>query len=120
MTLDKSGYDEAIERVSTAIELLRQLSETPERDAREVRMRSFLGQIVAAARGFSAPELAGQTARLNELLRRVTNPRARYLGLFSQWNVAFSRGELKRADELASELLTLANADATEYSQPSA
>jgi len=116
----QSGYDEAIDRVSTAIEMLRRLPETAERDAREVRMRSFLGQIVAAARGFSAPELATHIARLGELVRRVTSPRARYLGVFSQWNVAFSRGDLKRAEELASELLTLAKLDATEYSQPSA
>jgi class 3 adenylate cyclase/predicted ATPase len=116
----QSGYDEAIERATTALELLRQLPETPERDAREVRMRSFVGQILAAARGFSVPELAEHIERLEELVRRITDRRARYLGTSSQWNVAFSRGNLKHAEDLANELLAMATADATEYSRPSA
>ena len=116
----QSGYDEAIERATTALDLLRQLPQTPARDAREVEMTSFLGQITAAARGFSTPELTALSARLQELVSRVSDPRARYLGLFSQWNVAFSAGNLQRAEELATALLAMANDYLSEYSRPSA
>jgi tetratricopeptide (TPR) repeat protein len=116
----QSGYDEAIERLTKAIELLGELPEGPERDNREVRMRTFLGQMLAAVRGFSAPELAEHISRLGELARRVTDPQARYIGLFSQWTIAFSRGNLKRAEELAAELLAMTPQDATDIRLPSA
>jgi class 3 adenylate cyclase/tetratricopeptide (TPR) repeat protein/ribosomal protein L40E len=114
------GYDEAIERLTKALELLLQLPEGPERDNREVKLRTFLSQTLAAARGFSAPELAEQISRLDELVGRVSDPQARYSGLFAQWNVAFSRGNLKRSEEVAAALLAMTPLDATDMRRPSA
>ncbi len=116
----QSGYEETIDRLARALELLQQLPETPARDAREVGLRVFLGQTLAAARGFSAPELAEHIKRLEELSRRITDPEARYILLFSQWNVAFSRGNLQRAEELAQALLAMTPEDATDIRRPSA
>jgi len=116
----QSGYEEAINRLSKAVELLKQLPEGAERDARELRMRVFLGQTLAAARGFSALELGEHISRIAELVGRVTDPHARYVGLFSQWNVAFSRGNLKRAEELAAALLAMTPPDANDIRRPSA
>ena len=115
----QSGYDEAIDRLNKALALLLQLPEGPARDNREVAMRSFLGQTLAAARGFSSPDLVEHISRLDELVRRVTDPQARYVGLFSQWSVAFSRGDLKRAEELAAELLRMSPEGASDIRRPS-
>jgi len=114
------GYEETIDRVTKALELLLQLPESPERDNREVRMRVFLGQVLAAARGFSALELGEHISRIEELVGRVTDPQAQYVGLFSQWSVAFARGNLRRAEEVAATLLAMTPADATDIRRPSA
>jgi class 3 adenylate cyclase/tetratricopeptide (TPR) repeat protein len=116
----QSGYDEAIERLSLALGLLHQLPDDATRDGREVRIRVFLGQTLAAARGFSTPALADHIARIEELSRRIADPEARYILLFSQWNVAFSRGDLKRAEELGAELLGMTPAKPADNRRPSA
>jgi class 3 adenylate cyclase len=116
----QSGYEEAIERLSKALDLLSQLPEGPARDSREVRIRVFLGQTLAAARGFSTPTLAQHISRIEELSGRISDPEAKYILLFSQWNVAFSRGDIPRAEELAVELLAMTPADATDIRRPSA
>src|SRR6202050_3258381 len=114
------GYEETIESVTKALELLLQLAEGPERDNREVRMRVFLGQVLAAARGFSALELGKHISRLEELVGRVTDPEAQFIGRFSQWSVAFARGNLRRAEEVGAALLAMTPADATDIRRPSA
>ena len=114
------GYEETIDRVTKALELLLQLPAGPERDNREIRMRVFLGQVLAAARGFSALELGEHISRLEELVGRMTDPQAQYIGLFSQWSVAFARGNLRRAEEVAASLLAMTPADATDVRRPSA
>jgi predicted ATPase len=116
----QSGYDEAIERLNRALSLLHQLPDDATRDAREVRIRVFLGQTLAAARGFSTPALADHIARIEELSRRIADPEVRYILLFSQWNVAFSRGDLRRAEELAVELLGMTPANPVDNRRPSA
>jgi len=116
----QSGYEEAIERLSKAIELLTQMPESPARDAREVRIRVFLGQTLAAARGFSTPALADHIARIEELSRRISDPESRYPLLFSRWNVAFSRGDIRRAEELAVELLGMTTEGSADLRRPSA
>ncbi len=116
----QSGYEEAIERLTKAIELLQQLPEGDARDAREVRIRVFLGQTLAAARGFSTPALAAHIARIEELSRRISDPEAKYILLFSQWNVAFSRGNVPRSEELATDLLAMTAEDSTDIRRPSA
>ncbi len=116
----QSGYEEAIERLNKALDLLAQLPEGPARDSREVRIRVFLGQTLAAARGFSTPTLAQHISRIEELSRRISDPEARYILLFSQWNVAFSRGDIPRSEELATELLAMTPEDSNDNRRPSA
>ncbi len=117
---NQSGYDEAIERLTMAVELLGQLPESPERDAREIAMRSLLGQTFGAARGFTAPGVPEQVDRLEVLVRRAADPQARFVGLFSLWTVEFARGNLDRAEALAAELLAMTPKDATDIRRPSA
>ncbi len=116
----QSGYEETIVRLTKALELLQQLPEGPARDAREVRIRVFLGQTLAAARGFSTPALADHIARIEELSRRISDPESRYPLLFSRWNVAFSRGDIRRAEELAVELLGMTTEGSADLRRPSA
>ncbi len=115
----QSGYEETIERLSKAIELLTQLPESPARDAREVKIRVFLGQTLGVARGFSTPALAEHIARIEEL-SCISDPESRYPLLFSRWNVAFSRGDIRRAEELAVELLGMTTEGSADLRRPSA
>jgi class 3 adenylate cyclase/tetratricopeptide (TPR) repeat protein len=116
----QSAYDEAIERLTTATTMLLQLPESAQRDNREVRMLSFLGQMIAAARGFSAPEMVELIARVDHLAKRIVDPETLYLVLYSQWMVAFAQGDLKRAEQLAQHLLELTPVDSNDVREPSA
>jgi class 3 adenylate cyclase len=117
---DQSAYDEAIEKIAAAADLLTSLPQTPERNAREVRMRTLLGQTIAAARGFSAPEMGRIEGRVRELIGRVTDPTALFTGTFGLWSAEFGRGNLPSTEELAQRLLKMVPQDATDLRKPSA
>ena len=62
----------------------------------------FLGQTLAAARGFSTPSACGDTLRASRNYLAASAIRRRNTSCcFSQWNVAFSRGNVPRSEELA-------------------
>ena len=102
-----SAYHEAVQNFTRALELLRLLPETAARDAREVRLIAILGQTLASLRGVLDPEIHRLTLRLEELSERITDPDALYLAIFARWNVEFSRGNPRGAEEMARRLIAM-------------
>jgi class 3 adenylate cyclase/tetratricopeptide (TPR) repeat protein len=95
-----AAFPESEEHFRHAISALALLPKSSRRTAREMQLQLAVGQVMAASRGYSAPETAGAYARarqLSESFDRDLSP-AVILGL---WAVALTRGDLKGARELA-------------------
>jgi len=102
-----SAYGEAVDNLTQAMALLKLMPENSIRDAREIRVIVMLGQALASMRGYLDPELLRLTGRLKELSERITDPEALYMALFARWNVEFSRGNPRGAEEMARRMIAM-------------
>jgi class 3 adenylate cyclase/predicted ATPase len=102
-----SAYNEAVQNFSAAMEMLKLLPENASRDALEVRVIVMFGHTLATLRGYLDPELLRLTERLQELSDRITDPDALYLAIYARWNVEFSRGNPRGAEEMARRLIAM-------------
>ena len=66
-----SAHAACVDHLQRALELLRTLPASPERDARELRLQLGLGTTVTAAQGWAPPELDAVFARARDLAERV-------------------------------------------------
>ncbi len=76
-----SASDEAIGHFKKALELLRRLPETAERDQQELVLQLALAVPLQAARGFGAPELGRSVVRARELCDRMGDTPQRFTAL---------------------------------------
>src|SRR5439155_24991715 len=67
----RSAYDDAIRYVNEALRLLGELPDSRERDRDEIGIQSIRGLLLAATRGFAAPEIGQCLNRGVELCRRI-------------------------------------------------
>jgi len=104
----RSSYGEAVELVNGALEMLAGLPESGERDYAELLLQVNLGASLMASKGFSSGELERACVRAGELARRLNNPIMLVAVLNGLWAFNFTRGNIKSALEIASELMTLA------------
>jgi tetratricopeptide (TPR) repeat protein len=104
----RSANEEAITQFTTALELLKTLSDTPARAQHELRLQVALGAPLGAARGFSSPEVKAAYTRARELSRQVEETRQLAPVLVGLRTFHFVRGEFRRAGELGEQLLELA------------
>jgi predicted ATPase/class 3 adenylate cyclase len=102
-----SAYGEAVENLTQAMEILKQLPEDPARDVREVRVRVMLGQALASSRGYLDPKHIRESRRLEELSERISEPAALYMAIYARWNVEFSRGNPRGAEAMARRLIAM-------------
>jgi predicted ATPase len=105
--LQRSAYAEAIYSLSAAIDLLQRLPDSPERIQRELRLQLAMGPASSAVKGWGAPEVERAFTRARELCDGVGDPPELFPALFGLWGMHWVRGELRRADELAQQLLRL-------------
>ena len=103
--LQRSAYADAISSLSAAIDLLQKLPDSPERIQRELLLQLALGPALIAVKGFAAPEVERAYTRARELCERLGDPPELFPALFGLWIVYLVRGELRRAYELAEQLL---------------
>lgn len=68
---DRAAHTEAIQHFSTALSLLSQVTEEPERDRLELALRVSLGLSLAAGKGYAAPEVEQTYTRARELCGRL-------------------------------------------------
>jgi predicted ATPase len=106
--LQHSAHQEAVQHLTTALELLATLPETPGRAQQELDLQMALGPAVIATRGPAAPEVERLYARAQVLCQQVGEtpqllPTLRGLCWFYR-----TRGVLPTARELGEQLYRLA------------
>jgi predicted ATPase/class 3 adenylate cyclase len=104
----RSAYIEAIGHLTTALELLQTLPDTPERAQRELGLQIALGPPLAASKGFSTPEVEKAYTRARELCQQIGETSQLFPVLFGLWRFYLVRQELQTTRALGEQLLNLA------------
>jgi class 3 adenylate cyclase len=103
-----SANAEAIRHLTTALELLKTLPDRPEHVEQELALQVTLAVPLVATKGYAAPEVKDVYARARELCLRVGETPRLFPALRGLWNFTWARGDLSSAQELANQLLALA------------
>jgi predicted ATPase/class 3 adenylate cyclase len=101
----RSAHQEAIGHLTTGMELLHTLPDTPERTQQELLLQVALGGSLFAVQGYAAPEVERVYTRARALCQQVGDTPQLFQvlrGLFLFYNV---RGEPQTAQDLAEQLL---------------
>jgi tetratricopeptide (TPR) repeat protein len=101
---NKSAYREAMTLLGAALDHLKKLPESPERDRKELQLQLALGPSMMEAEGDSSPKTAAAYHRMEELAVRLGDKREALLarrGLFLHHMV---RGQTRVAHEIATRL----------------
>ncbi len=106
--IQHSANAEAISRLTTALELLKTLPDTPERARHELTLQIALGVPLIATKGYTAAEVGKAYARARELCQHIGEPPQLFPVLRGLWVSYLVQAELQTARELGEQLLTLA------------
>ncbi len=102
----RSAYEEAIGHLTSALELLKTLPETPQRARQELTLQIALGAPLVATKGYGVPEVAKVYTRARELYQQEVGDIPQFLPLlFGLWRFYSARGDFQTAHELAEQLL---------------
>jgi class 3 adenylate cyclase/predicted ATPase len=103
----RSAMAEAAAQFQRGLDQLARLPDAPERQRRELELRSSLGAVLLAVKGHAAPETGQAYARARELWEQLGSP-AEFLQIpFAQSLHHMVRGELSLAQRLDTNLLRL-------------
>ena len=100
---------EAAGHFRRAIECLRELPETPERDVRELEMQRVLAPALFAVAGWASDETEQTCRRAYALAVELHRDDYRYAALWGLWSVQFLRGQLDEALPSAQAVKELAD-----------
>jgi tetratricopeptide (TPR) repeat protein len=107
----RSSHAEAVGFLTSALELLKTLPETPERMQQELALQAGLGSALTALKGWSSAEVVRAWSRASELCRQVGSTPRLFSVLFALGGAHLVRGELHRAYELQQQEEALAIAE---------
>jgi predicted ATPase len=103
--MQRSANADAITNFTSALDLLRKLPESPDRDQRELLLELTLAVALAPVKGFAAPEVMRAFTRTRELCERLGDPPELFPVLLGLWGVYFIRAEFRTAYERAGQLM---------------
>src|SRR5262249_38652423 len=103
-----SANAEAITHLTTALELLKTLPESPERTRQELDSQTTLGAALVATKGIGAPEVEKVYTRARQLCQQIGDTPQLFRVLYGLWTVYTPRVELRAAQELGEQFLSLA------------
>jgi class 3 adenylate cyclase/predicted ATPase len=106
---DRSAHLEAVSHLTTGIELLATLPETPERTQRAVTLHLALGTALLVTKGQAAPEVEHAYSRARELCQQVGELSQLVPVLFGLWRVYIARPQFHKTREIGDTLLRLAH-----------
>ena len=109
--LRRSAYQEAITHLTAALDLLVTLPEGQEHLQHELLVQTTLGLVLSVAKGYAAPEVERSFTRARELCQLVGDAPQLGLVLWGLHRFYFMRAEHQTAQELAAQLLSLAQHD---------
>src|SRR4029453_4942946 len=105
---ERSAYVEAIGHLRKGLEVLQMLSDTPARLQHELKLQTTLGPALIATKGYGASEVAQAYTRARELCQQMGETPDVFPVLRGLWVFHEARAELQVAQELAEQLLVLA------------
>ena len=103
----RSAYTDAIRALSAALELLKRLPESPERDRQELGLQTTLGPVLVITEGWTAPETERVYLRAQELAETGGTAAQRFLLLIGLFGMDFAAGRLPEARERLEQVRTL-------------
>ena len=106
---DRSANLEAISHVTTGIELLTTLPETPARTQQALTLHIALGAALQRAKGHAAPEVEHVYTQARALCQQIGETPELVQVLFGLWRFYVVRSQLHKARELGDTLLRLAH-----------
>jgi len=106
--LARSAHLEAINHVTTGIELLKTLPETPEHTQQALTLHIALGAALQVPKGGAAPEVEQAYTQAYALCQQVGETSQLVPVLFGLWRFYHSRAQFHTARELGDTLLRLA------------
>jgi predicted ATPase len=106
--VQRTANAEAVSYLTSALELLETLPDTPERTQQELTLQITLGASLAATKGHGAVEVERVYTRARELCQQVGETPQLFPVLFGLWRFYNFRSELQTARVLAEELMSLA------------
>jgi tetratricopeptide (TPR) repeat protein len=109
----RSANVEAISHLTTALELLKTVQDTPARSQQELSLQIALGAVLIANKGFAAPAARQAYARARELCEQMGDTSQIFPVLYGLCTVYTVAGQHKTAHELAEQLLSLAHRQPT-------
>ena len=112
LALQRSANPEALGHLTTALELLATLPDTPSRAQQELDLRMALAPVLMALKGQAAPEVEQTNARAWALCQRIGETPQRFPALW--WLQRFYRGQgaFPTARQLGEQLVQFAERDA--------
>ena len=105
---DRSANAEAISHLSTGIELLKTLPETPEHTQQALTLYIALGAALQLVQGMAAPEVEHAYTRARELSQQIGETPEIIPVLYGLWRFYVVRSKFHTARELGETLLRLA------------
>ncbi len=109
--LNRSAFVESISHFRKVLELLRDLTETPERAEQELTACVALGTSIIATEGWSAPEVEIAYSRARVLCQQIENHPQLFSILVGLWGFYIVRAEYGTTCQLGEQLLRLAQQD---------
>ncbi len=106
--VQRSANQEAINHLTTALELLKILPDKPERVQQELALQLLVGVPLQIIKGHAAPEVGETYNRILELCGQVGETDHLFPALFGLWRFYFLRTDARKAHELAEQMMRLA------------
>ncbi len=104
----RSANAEAVSYLTTALDLLKTLPDTPERKQQELTLQITLGVPLVAAKGHGVPEVERVYTRARELCQQVGETPQLFPVLVGLWRFYNLGAELRTTRELAEQIMSLA------------
>ena len=116
----RNAYGEALESYGRAVSLVNLLTESPERDKRELELRQLVVGMLYVTKGYSAPETIVATDSAVALAKKTGNFHLLSNSVRSRNLTAFIAGDLRNSLTLADQVLELARREENPTSLASA
>jgi tetratricopeptide (TPR) repeat protein len=107
----RSAYREALENYQHAATLLGGLPQSTDRDARELKLRDSIGDLLVLTKGSSASETIEATEYALELAERCGDSRRRTFLMLARGAQAYDAGDPTAANTIADQVLDIALGD---------
>jgi len=106
--IKRASYSEAESHFAAALEVVGTITDSPERDARELRLRSSFAQALAVTKGTVAPEVVEMNSRARALAEKTGNLPELVQQLWVGAHYASARGDYFSGAALAAQALETA------------